>query len=196
MPISNEAALSGKVVSPIKLAHVVFQTPNFKAMVAFYKTFLGAHASHEDERLAFLSYDEEHHRVAFINTPGLGPREASAAGVNHVAFTFASLGDLSQAYQQRRARGIEPVWCVNHGPTTSMYYRDPDGNSLETQVDNFDTVEDEVAYMTGPGFAENPIGVDFDPEELVRRLESGEDEAAIKKRPDVGPRGVESINNL
>ena len=69
-----------------------------------------------------------------------------------------------------------------------MYYRDPDGNQLETQVDNFDTAADAMAFMTGPEFAKNPLGVDFDPEDLCRAVENGEDEQALKKRKDIGPR--------
>jgi hypothetical protein len=69
-----------------------------------------------------------------------------------------------------------------------MYYRDPDGNEIETQVDNFDSVEEIAAFMEGPKFAENPIGTDFDPNDLIRRLESGEDEKIIKKRVETGGR--------
>lgn len=64
---------------------------------------------------------------------------------------------------------------------------------IETQVDNFDTVEEATEYMTGPELAENPFGVDFDPEDLVNRLKSGEPEADIKKRANIGPRGIEDV---
>jgi len=183
---------SGKVLSPARLAHVVLRTPNYKPMVAFYKTFLGAHATHEDGTLAFLTYDDEHHRIAIVAIPGCAEKVRNSAGLEHIAFTFNNLRDLTTAYKQRKARGILPVWCINHGPTTSMYYQDPDGNQLETQVDNFDTAEEASAYMAR-ALSENPIGVDFDPEDLIRRLESGESEAELKKRPDIGPRGIDSI---
>lgn len=82
------------------------------------------------------------------------------------------------------------MWCVNHGPTTSFYYKDPDGNKIEAQVDNFDTVEEAAAFFYTPEFAENPIGVDFDPEELIRRLRTGENRKSIMKRPNIGPRSA------
>jgi hypothetical protein len=82
------------------------------------------------------------------------------------------------------------VWSVNHGVTTSIYYADPDGNQLETQVDSFETVEEANAYMASKDYAENPIGVDFDPEDLIKRLQSGEDKVSILKRPNIGPRGI------
>ena len=57
-----------------------------------------------------------------------------------------------------------------------MYYRDPDGNQIETQVDNFDDPEEATRWMSSPEFLENSLGADFDPEELCRRVERGEDE--------------------
>ena len=72
-----------------------------------------------------------------------------------------------------------------------MYYQDPDGNQLETQVDNFDDPEDATAMMAGPEFAENALGADFDPEDLCAAVERGEDENALKKRKNVGRRGPE-----
>ena len=47
--------------------------------------------------------------------------------------------------------------------------------------------------MMSKYYAENPFGVDFDPEELIERLEAGEDEKEIKKRPEIGPRGLDAI---
>ena len=48
-----------------------------------------------------------------------------------------------------------------------MYYRDPDGNRVELQIDNFATAEEGQAWMLSPAFAQNPIGVEYDPDELV-----------------------------
>ena len=73
-----------------------------------------------------------------------------------------------------------------------MYFRDPDGNRVEMQVDNFDSAEEGIAFCRLPEFAENPIGVDFDPAELLRRLRAGETEADLKVRPNIGPRDLKS----
>ncbi|KAI0895659.1 Glyoxalase/Bleomycin resistance protein/Dihydroxybiphenyl dioxygenase [Annulohypoxylon nitens] len=188
-----EANLASKVISPSSMAHIVLRTGRFKSMVEFYKSLLGAHVVAETTVMAFLTYDEEHHRIAIRAVPGCGDIVRASAGLDHIAFTFDSLNDLAAAYLQRKARGILPVWSVNHGPTTSIYYQDPDGNVIETQVDNFDTVEEATEYMMGPELAENPFGVDFDPEDLVKRLKSGEPEADIKKRANIGPRGIEDV---
>ena len=146
--------------------------------------FLGAKPSFENEFVSFLSYDEEHHRIAIIGVKDLGAKQTETCGIDHFAFAYDSLQDLSRAYQERKTLGILPYWCINHGPTTSMYYKDPDGNSIELQVDNLNK-EDASAFMNSEAFARDPIGVEFDPEVFVKRVGSGEDEAQIKRRPDL-----------
>jgi hypothetical protein len=110
-----------------------------------------------------------------------------------MAFTYDRLENLLLAYLQRKSHGILPAWCTNHGPTTSIYYRDPDGNTIETQVDNTSDVEAINAMMLSEELRENPIGVDFEPEDLIRRIKEGESLESLVFRPNIGPRGVESL---
>lgn len=161
-------------VPPAKLAHFVLRTPNFDAMRGWYQTVLGAKAVFENGFLCFMTYDDEHHRVALISTPDalLGGEES--AGVDHIAFTFEDLGDLLGTFSRLKSEEIEPYWCINHGPTTSLYYRDPDGNQIELQIDNFSTAEEVNAFVRSNTFQENPIGVEFDPERLLERYENGD----------------------
>lgn len=181
-----------KVLSPVSLAHVVLRTAKLQELVEFWTTFLGASVTHKDDSIAFLRYDEEHHRIAIIAIPGTVPRDPKATGLHHIAFSYNTLGDLLRAYRQRKDLAILPTWSVNHGPTTSIYYNDPDGNMIETQVDNFDTPEAAMAFMSGPLFAENPIGTDFDPEKLYQKLQTGVPDSELKKRIEIGPRMLKS----
>ncbi|KAI8964129.1 Glyoxalase/Bleomycin resistance protein/Dihydroxybiphenyl dioxygenase [Daldinia sp. FL1419] len=180
-----------KRISPEALCHIVLRTTpdNFDAMVDFYLTILGGRVTHQSRRLCFLTYDYEHHRIAIMKDPTAVPRKgAPQVGLHHMAFGFKTLQDLVTSYEEKKAAGILPVWCVNHGMSTSMYYQDLDGNQLEFQVDNFDTVPEAVEFMSSAEFAENPVGVDFDPEIFVKRVRSGEDEKSIKARVNIGPR--------
>ncbi|MES1976809.1 MAG: VOC family protein [Pseudomonadota bacterium] len=188
-----QAVPAQAAVSPVRLAHVVLRTSQLDALVDWYRTVLGATIAFANSELAFMTYDEEHHRIAVLKVPGLQPQTQATVGMHHVAFTYASLGDLVATWERLGRVGIEPAMCVNHGPTTSMYYADPDGNLIELQVDNYDTVEEAGRFFYSPAFATNPIGVDFDPAEMARRFHSGEDEASIKLRPDSGARGLDSI---
>ena len=160
-------------IAPAKFAHVVLKTANYNAMIEWYATVLHARVAFRNDFIAFLTYDDEHHRVAIINTPGSPAPDPAAAGVHHIAFTYAGLGDLLSTYRRLKESGIEPARCINHGPTTSMYYRDPDGLRVELQIDNFATAEEAHAYLTGRDFADNPIGVIYDPEQLIRDYEAG-----------------------
>lgn len=119
MAISNGTQ---KVVSPVKLAHVVLRTSpeKFAEMVSFYKTFLGAHAVIENETLSFMTYDDEHHRIAIAALPDLKSKDKTTSGLEHISFTFKDINDLLSGYTQRKELGINPLWCVNHGPTLSI----------------------------------------------------------------------------
>ena len=121
-----------------------------------------------------------------VNPSGHVMDKQGEIGVDHVAYTFGSLGDLLDTYTRLKEAGIEPYWPVHHGPTLSLYYRDPDGNRMEFQVDCFATVEEGNAYMHSDAFSTNPIGVQFDPDVLVEQYRSGVPEAELLKRPE-GP---------
>jgi hypothetical protein len=118
--------------------------------------------------ITFLTWDDEHHRFALVNLDaldpdGVDPGVRSSVGVNHVAYTYDSVGDLLDTYSRLKERGVMPYWRVHHGLTLSLYYSDPDGNRMEFQVDCFDTMEESNAFIRGEIMAANPIGVAFDP---------------------------------
>ena len=182
-------------VPPMKLAHVVLRTARFPEMLRWYRSVLGAHVVHADDVLAFLTYDEEHHRIAIAAIPGLPDQPDVAAGTDHIAFSHADLGDLLYTYARLKREGIEPYWCINHGPTTSMYYKDPDGSRVELQVDTLPTIEAIERWMRSGEFAANPIGVVFDPEELVARYEAGEPIEQLTARPPL-PEGTGPFDML
>jgi hypothetical protein len=124
--------------------------------------------------IAFLTYDDEHHRLALAQTPVAENPPRGAPGLDHVAYTLDSLGDLLATYRRLKAKGILPVWPINHGLTTSLYYEDPNGCRVEFQVENFRTPAELRGYMESAAFAKNPIGVGFDPEKLALRYERGD----------------------
>lgn len=159
---------------PSKLSHIVLQTNRRREMIAWYCTVLGAEVLYEAERISFISYDDEHHRVAFLDPGPLAEHDARAAGLHHVAFTYSDLGEYADNYLRLKGLGITPRHCTNHGVTTSMYYLDPDGNQVELLIDNFAVATEGNAYMRSRSQADrNPVGITFDPEELVARVRQG-----------------------
>ena len=61
---------------PVKFAHVVYQTRRYDEMIAWYQHVFEAEVVYQNPALAFLTYDDEHHRFAFANLDVLSPKEA------------------------------------------------------------------------------------------------------------------------
>ncbi|WP_219894666.1 VOC family protein [Aquisediminimonas profunda] len=177
------------MAKPVKFAHVVYQTRRYDEMIAWYETVFEARVVHRDPALAFMTYDDEHHRFAFANLNAFNPdggNERGTIGVNHVAYTYAGAGDLLETYARLKAAGILPYWPIHHGTTLSMYYKDPDGNRMELQVD-CGTLEDAMAFMESKAFAANPVGVVIDPEELLTRYRNGASNEELITMPNGPP---------
>ena len=168
-------------VTPQKFAHAVLATKQLKPMVDWYCAVLSAEVVHSNEMLAFLTYDDEHHRIAIAAVPGLVDKPRHSVGLDHLAYTYANLGDLVFTYERLKQAGILPIATINHGPTTSLYYRDPDGNRVELQIDNFDTIEELKGFFKSDAMRKNPIGVNFDADQLARDYHAGVPEAELKK---------------
>ena len=166
------------MAKPVKFAHVVYSTRRFDEMINWYQRVFEAKVVYQNPVLAFLTYDDEHHRFAFANLSALDPASVEAGrrgevGVNHVAYTYANVGDLLDTYARLKEAGITPYWPVHHGVTLSFYYKDPDGNRMEFQVDCCATVEEANAFMLSKAFAANPVGVEIDPDALLAQYRSG-----------------------
>ena len=78
-----------------------------------------------------------------------------------------------------------PYRPIHHGPTLSMYYHDPDGNSVELQVDRFKTKEESSAYFTTEALR-TTRSASFGPGTMVAAYERGAPEAELLRLPD-GP---------
>jgi catechol-2,3-dioxygenase len=175
-------------IQPKYFAHVVYRTRRFEEMLRWYGTVFDAQILYQNPALAFATYDEEHHRFAFVNMevfqPGGTEKDKQGAiGVDHVAYSYGSLTDLLETYGRLKEAGITPYWSIHHGMTIALYYADPDGNQMEFQVDCFPTKAEAQAFMHTPVLAANPIGVEFDPDEWLARLRAGAPEAEFLKRP-------------
>jgi catechol 2,3-dioxygenase-like lactoylglutathione lyase family enzyme len=158
---------------PAFMAHFVIRTSRFSEVLAWYKHFFQAEVVYQGQLGAFLAYDDEHHRIAIANIAGLKEQTDETAGIDHVAFSLECLEDLMHTFERLKGVGIKPVWCINHGPTTSMYFKDPDGTRVELQVDNFPTKDQTKAVFGSESFARNPVGVEFDPELLLKKHRFG-----------------------
>jgi catechol-2,3-dioxygenase len=190
-----------RMARPTKFAHIVYMTRQFDQMIAWYRDVFETSVVYQNPALAFLTYDDEHHRFAFANLDLLRPDAAAdrnargEVGVNHVAYTYASAGDLFRTYKRLKAAGITPYWPIHHGMTLSLYYQDPDGNRIELQVD-CQTAEEANRFMASDAFAANPLGIAIDPDALLEELERGVDERKLLRRPEGPPSTLPQAHGL
>lgn len=180
--------------SPDGFAHAVLRTSRYEEMIAWYTAVLNAHVIFRNAKLCFLSYDDEHHRLALSNVAGLPPQDDDSLRLMHLAYSYAELGSLFGTYRRLKAQGIVPYRTINHGMTVSFYYRDPDGTQIELQADVFATKEEAQSFMESAAFAANPIGVLIDPDDIIAAWEAGVPEAELKRRPDGPPAASQSQN--
>jgi catechol 2,3-dioxygenase-like lactoylglutathione lyase family enzyme len=174
-------------IAPARMAHVVLRTNRYDEMIAWWKAVLELEAMHANPFITFLTFDEEHHRIAIARLPNLKDKVTNAVGVDHFAFSYASVGDLLATVERLAEQGIRPSTSIHHGVTLSFYYLDPDRNQVELQVDAFRTQADLNAFLAGGVFARNPIGVLFDGDALVKRWREGASDAELLRPLEGGP---------
>jgi catechol-2,3-dioxygenase len=174
-------------IRPSTFAHIVYRTYRFQQMLDWYVTVFNGKVQYANPVIAFVTYDEEHHRIALLNL-GIIKGEADERtprgkpGMDHAAYGYRSLTELMDKYVELKAKNVLPYWCIHHGITISLYYADPDGNQMEFQTDCFSTVDLANDFMHGPHFETNPIGVEFDPEVLLAKLRAGTPESELLPR--------------
>ena len=121
---------------PARMQHVVFQTTELDAMVAFYSGRLGFTVSdrvvEEDGSLAvcFMRSDDEHHSVAFFR----GARNE----LDHHCYETDGWMDIRD-WGDRFARVRIPIFFGpgRHGPGDNLFFmvNDPDGNKVELSAE-------------------------------------------------------------
>src|ERR1700721_2470333 len=143
MPVSEIQ----KTIHPT-LHHYGLTTANLQTMVEWYATVLGMTVVFQTSSplgknapiqvsAAWVTNDDANHRIGLIAMPQLTPdaQKSSHVRLQHTAYEYDSLDQLLDTYIRLRDKDIRPVLSADHGPTTSMYYADPDGNSVELFAD-------------------------------------------------------------
>ena len=172
-----------------QLHHVTLKTNRMEDMVAWYGVVAGMNVHFAFPGGTWLSNDSANHRMALLASPAISddPAKLAHTGLHHIAFEFADMDALLDTYARLKEDGIEPHMALDHGMTLSIYYVDPDGNSVELQCDTFGDWELSTQWMrTSPEFAANPIGVAFDGDRLLEAREAGATPDEIHRRAYAG----------
>ncbi len=186
------------VIKP-SLHHVTFKTTRLEEMVAWYGIVVGAVVNFKDDRNCWTTNDEANHRLAFLYTPALeeDPEKRKHAGMHHSAFEYNSFDDLMSTYKRLSGENIHPAFCLDHGLTMSMYYKDPEGNFVELQSDNFGDWKLSTEFIrTSKDFQGNPIGTFFGPEKVYGAFKSGMEFRALQKSIRAGDYLPSSIPDI
>jgi catechol-2,3-dioxygenase len=97
--------------------------------------------------------------LGIFQVPELADAPSTTPGMHHMQLRHAALGELFDRYERLKTAGIVPHRTANHGPGTSFYYHDPDGNMVELSAANFDTEAEYLAYLASDAYRTNPSGL-------------------------------------
>ena len=199
--------------SPDDFHHIAFKTTNYKNMINFYKNLFGCEPLYQSDLITFLAYDDEHHRIAIANTSDvlnklnfiqkivmklkifLNKKIPSIEGLDHISYRINPIEKWFDFYFKAKERGLSPLWTVNHGWISGIYYRDPDNNLVEVFFEHFSTAE-EFKENISPDFEDEPIGTNMDIEVLYEMFKSGADFSELIKKGNTVPDGKKPVSGL
>ncbi|WP_174297122.1 VOC family protein [Sphingomonas bacterium] len=176
--------------SSLKISETILKTGRLDEMIAWYTTVLGVPPFFEhnpdagtrpldlggqtrasDLRMCFfrLSLDFPYvQTIGIFQEPGTGLMPVKdGPGLHHMQLTTSDLDGLCVTYERLLGHGMRPHRSADHGPMTSFYYRDPDGNNVEITAQNFATLEQMIGFMASDAFKANPSGREIDPGDYV-----------------------------
>tara|TARA_B100000214_G_scaffold195528_1_gene141471 strand:+ start:97 stop:783 length:687 start_codon:yes stop_codon:yes gene_type:complete len=199
--------------SPDDFHHIAFKTTNYENMVNFYKNLFGCEPLYQSDLITFLAYDDEHHRIAIANTSDvlnnlnfiqkivmklkifLNKNIPSIEGLDHISYRINPIEKWFDFYFKAKERGLSPLWTVNHGWISGIYYRDPDNNLVEVFFEHFSTAE-EFKENISPDFEDEPIGTNMDIEVLYEMFKSGAGFSELIKKGNTVPDGKKPVSGL
>ena len=181
----------------MRFGEVVLKTSQYAALKSWYSRVLDTKPMFESERREDLGpgamrqmciirpcsefpFTES---LVIFDFAELRQNNQTVSGMDHFQMQFASIDHLFDRYEALAAHGIVPTRSANHGPSTSFYYRDPDGNRVELSAKNYATEVETLLFIQSEAFRRNPAGIDVDPTEYVGRYRNGVSLEELRRIP-------------
>lgn len=112
-------------VAPVKISHVVLNSPSAEDHARFLVEVLGFSLADEMPHMLFFRCNRDHHSIAVSRAPH--------ASLNHIAFEVPTAADVRHGVD-RVGESVPMIWGPNrHGPGHNVfgYFRAPNGQVIE-----------------------------------------------------------------
>ena len=129
-----------------ELGHVLLRVLDLERSKKFYAEVLGFQILEEDPAHGgtFMALPGQSHAIDLFQAKDLEAAERQTPGVRglgHIAFRVDSEDALREAYATLREHGVEITRTIDHVSQKSVYFNDPDGNTLEIYYELPDALE-------------------------------------------------------
>jgi catechol 2,3-dioxygenase len=118
-----------------RLGHILLRVADVEQSKAFYSGLLGFEIVEEDPNHGgvFMTLGEHGHTLDVMPADGPAPVRLSPqqVGMQHFAFQVDSFEALKDAYFTLQDNGVEVMRAIDHVSQKSIYFADPDGNTVE-----------------------------------------------------------------
>jgi len=129
-----------------ELGHILLRVMDLERSKKFYSDVLGFHVLEEDPAHGgtFMALPGQSHAIDLFQVKDLEAAEQQTPGVRglgHIAFRVESEGALKDAYATLHEHGVAITRTIDHVSQKSIYFNDPDGNTLEIYYELPDALE-------------------------------------------------------
>ena len=119
-----------------EIGHVLLRVLDLERSKKFYLEVLGFQVLEEDPEHGgtFMALEGQSHAIDLfqVKDPEAAQRQTPGVrGLGHIAFRVESEGALKDAYATLKEHGVEITRMIDHVSQKSVYFYDPDGNTLE-----------------------------------------------------------------
>lgn len=149
------------------LSHVGLFVRDMQQMLSFYMTLFGLKITDKGRGrifrndLVFLSAHPDHHHQLVLSSGR--PADATFITVMQLSFKVQAIDDLRRIGTAAPALGATKLFTLNHGNALSIYFGDPEGNTVEVYFDM-------PFYVAQPHG--DPLDLSKSDEEILRETEA------------------------
>ena len=129
-----------------EIGHVLLRVLDLERSKKFYSEVLGFQILEEDPAHGgtFMALPGQSHSIDLFQVKDAAAAERQTPGVRglgHIAFRVESEDALKEAHAALREHGVEITRTIDHVSQKSVYFEDPDGNTLEIYYELPDALE-------------------------------------------------------